>query len=352
MLMSMTQAISDKRAWERPGAHQVAPGVFRIPLPLPGDHLHAVNVYAIADGDRLVMIDGGMAVDGTQPVLDRALADIGYRIGDVSEFLVTHMHRDHYTQAVAVRRRFGTRVSLGEGERAAIEACRTLRPPLHVKGLVEAGAEHLLGVVQDWPDDPDVYEEPDRWLPDGLDIPLETRTLRVIATPGHTRGHVVFHDPAAGVLFAGDHVLPHITPSIGFELPRSEYPRSPLRDFLDSLRIVQALPDATLLPAHGPTGGSTHARAGELIAFHQQRFREMAGALTRGASTAYDAARTLGWTRRNTPLERLDPMNQMLAIFETATHLDLLAERGAVRRWVDGSVDRPVVRYELLEAAP
>ena len=35
--------------------------------------------------------------------------------------------------------------------------------------------------------------------------------------PGHTSGHVVFHDAANAALFAGDHVLPRITPSIGIE---------------------------------------------------------------------------------------------------------------------------------------
>ena len=37
---------ADRHAWERPGAFEVAPGVHRIPLPLPGDALKAVNVYA------------------------------------------------------------------------------------------------------------------------------------------------------------------------------------------------------------------------------------------------------------------------------------------------------------------
>jgi len=41
--------------------------------------------------------------------------------------------------------------------------------------------------------------------------------LDVVPTPGHTQGHAVFVDPAARLLFAGDHVLPSITPSVGFE---------------------------------------------------------------------------------------------------------------------------------------
>src|SRR5580700_6317227 len=40
-------------AWITPGAYEVAPGVHRIPLPLPSDALRAVNVYAIEDEDGL-----------------------------------------------------------------------------------------------------------------------------------------------------------------------------------------------------------------------------------------------------------------------------------------------------------
>ena len=59
----------DRHAWEQPGAHEEAPGVYRIPLPLPGDHLKAVNVYAIADGDRLVLVDGGWALAESMELL-------------------------------------------------------------------------------------------------------------------------------------------------------------------------------------------------------------------------------------------------------------------------------------------
>lgn len=34
-------------AWVEAGAFEVAPGVYRIPLPLPNDGLRAVNVYAV-----------------------------------------------------------------------------------------------------------------------------------------------------------------------------------------------------------------------------------------------------------------------------------------------------------------
>ena len=322
--------MDDRHAWERPGAHEVAPGVHRIPLPLPGDHLKAVNIYAIADGDRVVLIDGGWALSESEELLDAGLRSIGHSLKDVREFLVTHLHRDHFTQAIAVRRTYGTKVSVGEGEQACLEAIRTIEEHPDVARLHQAGALELSRMLGEWRGERDLtdWEDPDRWLPDGIDIPLETRTLRVIATPGHTRGHVVFHDPANNALFAGDHVLPHITPSIGVELNR---PPSPLRDYLSSLQLIRELPDARLLPAHGPVTGSVHDRIDELLAHHEERLTATAATVDAGATTAYEAARTLTWTRRRRHYDELDMFNQILAVHETMAHLVVLEERGWLR---------------------
>ena len=202
--------------------------------------------------------------------------------------------------------------------------------------LRRAGALELAEQLAKWTGEPDLtdWEEPDRWLADGIEVPLETRTLRVIATPGHTRGHVVFHDPQHDTLFAGDHVLPHITPSIGVELTR---PPSPLRDYLASLELVRAMPDARLLPAHGPVTGSVHARIDELLAHHGTRLDATAAAVKAGADTVFACAGVLTWTRRERRLDELDLFNQVLAVLETDAHLQVLVERGQLRREsVDG----------------
>jgi glyoxylase-like metal-dependent hydrolase (beta-lactamase superfamily II) len=336
----------DRHAWEQTGAHEEAPGVFRIPLPLPGDHLKAVNVYAIADGDQVVLIDGGWALARAEDLLAASLGEIGYGLRDVREFLVTHLHRDHYTQAIAVRRVYGTPVAIGEGEKGCLRVVQELienagqatQQHPNVMQLREAGAPVLADMVAAFRgDDRDMlnWEDPDRWLADGVDIELNTRTLRAINTPGHTRGHLVFHDFAANALFAGDHVLPHITPSIGFELLRAE---SPLHDYLESLRLVRALPDARLLPAHGPVTPSTHDRVDELLAHHERRLTETAEAVTRGASTGYEVANILTWTRKHRTFGELDVFNQMMAVHESMAHLEVLVERGWLRRHLEDAV--------------
>ena len=47
--------------WAAEGAWEVAPGIHRIPLPLPMDGLKAVNVYVIETEQGLTLIDGGWA---------------------------------------------------------------------------------------------------------------------------------------------------------------------------------------------------------------------------------------------------------------------------------------------------
>lgn len=337
--------------WTEPGAHEVTPGVFRIPLPLPNDALRAVNVYAVRDGDQLVMIDGGWALEESEAKLASSLEGIGHGLGDISQFLVTHVHRDHYTQAVAVRRRFGTRVSLGEGERASLEALKPKNAPFEMPQLAllrAAGADELVRALRGAPHegrDSANWTGPDQWLPDGARISLDKRDLDAIRTPGHTQGHLVFHDASAHLLFSGDHVLPHITPSIGFE---AAIVPSPLSDYLISLQLVRNLPDAIMLPAHGPPGSSIHTRVDELLDHHEDRLDSSLAAIGAGASTAYEVAARLGWTRRQRRLADLDDFNKMLAILEAAAHLEVLAERGrATRAEADGRV-----HYTLPGVAP
>jgi glyoxylase-like metal-dependent hydrolase (beta-lactamase superfamily II) len=342
--------------WTSPGVYEVATGVFRIPLPLPHDGLRAVNVYALLDGDGdgdgggdcggVVLVDSGWAIEQAREALDKALAALGSAVARVRRFLVTHVHRDHYGMAVALRREFGGEVSLGQGEEPTIRAMSSSdHTPLsgHALLLMRCGAADIAEALRVRMNvighDPADWAAPDDWLVGESDLAVSGRTLRVVATPGHTRGHVVFVDARAGLMFAGDHVLPHITPSIGFESVPTELP---LGDYLASLRLVRALPDRRMLPAHGPVSPSVHARVDELLDHHGRRLDE-AYRVVEAGSSAHAVARGLTWTRRGRRFADLDLFNQMLAVTETAAHLDLLVAQGRLAATdVDG-----VRRYGL-----
>ncbi|MFI5589130.1 MBL fold metallo-hydrolase [Amycolatopsis sp. NPDC051758] len=334
---------SSDRNWTEPGIYEVSAGVYRIPLPLPNDGLRAVNVYAVTDGEKLVLVDSGWALAEARQQLADALAGIDAELGDVSEFLVTHVHRDHYSQAVVLRREFGSKIALGQDEEPSLKVSGNpdrLPMEAQVDLLFQAGAGEVVeALAREFGTnrrhtEADLWEAPDEWLTPGPRPILPGREFDVVATPGHTAGHVVFVDHNADLLFSGDHVLPHITPSIGFQPVPAELP---LNDFIDSLRLVRGMPDRRMLPAHGPVSESVHTRVDELLEHHRQRLETMGSQIAAGANTAFETAHRIGWTRRNRKLSEMDSFNQMLAVLETAAHLDLLVSQGKLAaQAVDG----------------
>jgi len=323
------------RHWSDEGAWPVAEGIHRIPLPLPMDGLKAINVYVVETVDErgtgLTLIDGGWAIPVARELLDKSLRSIGSGFGDIRRFLVTHVHRDHFTMATVLGHEYGVDVALGLGERPALELLNNIEQLTEspfVEVLVTAGART---VAEQWVSmggekpDPTTWAYPDTWLQGDHAIAVGARTLDAVETPGHTPGHYVFADRAAGLLFAGDHVLPTITPSIGFTVPASE---QPLGAFMASLAKVRALPDLQVLPAHGPVGMSSHQRVGELLDFHERRLAESLAAVAAGAVTGFEVAQQLGWTRHEHAFATLDVFSQGMASMETKAHLDLLVARG------------------------
>jgi glyoxylase-like metal-dependent hydrolase (beta-lactamase superfamily II) len=246
---------------------------------------------------------------------------------------------------------FGARVSLGIGERPTIDwAAEPDRRPLTGQtGLLRrSGAGEIADRLEQLtPLHPDVtnWEYPDDWLDGSTSVPAAGRLLRAIPTPGHTSGHLVFAEPEAELLFAGDHVLPHITPSIGFEPIRAELP---LRSYLQSLVLVRRLPDMRLLPAHGPVTGSVHARVDQLLDHHGARLDACQAAVESGRQTAFEVAEALPWTRRARRFDELTLFNQMLAVCETDAHLELLVAQGRL----SGATVGGVVRYAPAGVTP
>jgi len=234
---------------------------------------------------------------------------------------------------VSVRQRIGTPISVGEGEHPNIDGYDGGHGlyPNQLDRLRRADAGALATRISERPPSPfeiDVpFEAPDRWLADDETIPVTGGVLAVIATPGHTRGHIVLRHAPSGVVFTGDHVLPLITPAIGHEY---DPPVSPLRDYLSSLERMRRIDDGTMAPAHGGMGGDVAARATELLAHHEARLREIAEYVLSGQQTAFAIADAKRWTSHGLALYQLDVIHQMTAILEVDAHLDVLRERGLV----------------------
>lgn len=334
-------SIEDRNSWAHSLVEEVADGVFRIPLPMPEDGLRAVNVFAIVGEDRITLIDSGWAVPASRAALTDGLGQLGKTIFDIRQFFITHLHPDHYAQASVLRDEIGAPISIGEEEKLNLETViqtiannnqSTSRRSL----LTRAGAAEVAALLptarRPMPDLARQWQTPDVWLKPNSVVVAEGRTLEVVPTPGHTRGHVVYHDENDRLLFAGDHILPQITPSIGLEAAGTPWP---LRDYINSLKLMKTRPDAKLLGAHGPVWDSAHRRVDQLIEHHEHRLDSSLRAVRAGASTGLEVARILKWTYHERDLSELDIRNQSMAIGETLAHLDVLVLYGSLASKID-----------------
>ncbi|TDL11714.1 MBL fold metallo-hydrolase [Mycolicibacterium obuense] len=308
----------------------IADHVIRVPLPLPLPDLKVVNAYVIIGNDGVTLLDPGWAVEESERTLRAALDSVGVQRTDVRRILATHQHWDHYSLGVSWRDRYGIELLLGREEQHSIAAFDPAEGvhPRQLPMLRAAGAAALADRVArlEWePYERDVaFSFPDRWLDDGDEIDCGGVRIVARATPGHTRGHVVFDDVEHGLVFSGDHLLPRITPSIAFERAPDAMP---LRSYLSSLQLFVDLPDARMLPAHGSADGATRARAIELLDHHRDRLRRIADSVAAGAQTAFEVADRMTWTRRERSLAELGVVHAMTAVLEVQSHMRLLAAR-------------------------
>lgn len=97
---------------------------------------------------------------------------------------------------------------------------------------------------------------PDRWLNEGDEVAFGEVTLRVLHTPGHTPGHVVFYQAEQKIAFVGDVLFQG---SIG----RTDFPRGDFDTLIQSIRtkLFTLGDEVTFVPGHGPLSTIGHEKA-------------------------------------------------------------------------------------------
>jgi len=310
------------------GLNEVAEGVFELRLPIPFED-GLVNVFLFADGDQADLLDCGMNSDESVATIKRAIALIGAK--RLRRLVVTHIHPDHYGAAGSLA-----------GEGMADLYIHRLEVPLVNPRYVEL--EHLVKEVRMYllvngvpADDAEVLSNSQRALTqvvktaeasvqlDGAELlELGRRELRVEWTPGHSPGHICLYDREDGLLFAGDHMLPELSPNIGLH-PQST--PDPLHEYLDGLRRMAAYRPALILPSHGRPFTGAPARVEVLEAHHRRRLDQAVAIVGRGKQTAWEVALDLWGPRENLYEKRL-------ALQEALAHLQALAVDGRVTKSV------------------
>jgi glyoxylase-like metal-dependent hydrolase (beta-lactamase superfamily II) len=292
------------------------PGIGRITLPLPTGPRH-VHCYVVDGDEGRILVDTGLGV-GPSPEWDG--------LGELSAIAITHFHPDHVGGAERAAAATGAIVHQGELDYAQCERVWGTRdwpdriaawfrrngvPGPVADELLEQG--HAYAPFIRYAPDPERLNEGDRV--DGW---------AVLELPGHADGHIGFFRD--GVLVAGDHLLPDITPAVGL------YPESrpdPLGDYLRSLRRTADLGARLALPGHGEPIRDPAARAEEILAHHEARLAATEAAVDGRPRTGYEVSLALFG-------ETLSPTQRRFAVAETLSHLERLVATGRAARTEDG----------------
>jgi glyoxylase-like metal-dependent hydrolase (beta-lactamase superfamily II) len=306
----------------------MAEGIYMITLPMPFRLKH-VNIFAFLEEDGFTLIDTGPNLAGVLPALEACLAEIDRRVEDCRRILITHFHMDHCGLAGLIAGRSGASVCLSEIEEQTIRTFA--REEERASRLRSFGLEHGLdsGTLDTVIRTFSVFKTATTpftaagILADGDQLNVGGRVVEIIATPGHSRGHISFLLPKERFLIAGDHILPHITPNLSPDLMAPDF--RPLESFLDSLARVEDLPVATVCPAHGRPFSDLKRRVAGMREHHRDRSKLALHALTEGERTSGDVSRFIFG-------DDLPPFDRLLALNETFVHLVELERGSSIRR--------------------
>jgi len=192
------------------------------PLQWGRTDLGFVSAYVLIRGTEAAIVDTGTA--GSAPAIGDTLSDFGLGYADVAHVILTHHHPDHIGSINAVLELAATATThAGEADLDEI-ALDSINPLL--------GGEEIFG-------------------------------LEVLATPGHTDGHISVIDHDTGLLVAGDAIN---ALDGGVQGPNPAF-STDIGIATDSVRMLAELSFNTLLAGHGdPVEGNADTAVFDLAA--------------------------------------------------------------------------------------
>ena len=319
-------------------AHRSRIHMLRVPLLLD---VNSVNAYFIP-GPVPTLIDVPPNDSGAQQYLETALAATGHSVRDIARILVTHPHFDHFGSAAWIAERSGAKVWISKGaakylEQPLVELEKDFRYYcrfMEWAGTPEDGERYLgdfHGVARRLGPRVKVAG----YLEEGDRIECGSSYLTVIPVPGHTPWCTLFLDAQRAFGFTGDFLIKDISSNAIIHRPFGSHKRyKSLKTYISSLKKVRELGMRTAFPGHGEQIDDVRGRIDQILGFIGDRQRRILDLLKEGPSTPYGIMSGM--------FSNLPNFHIMLGISEVVGHLEILEERGEVKR------DKGVAVYRLV----
>ncbi|GIW24802.1 MBL fold metallo-hydrolase [Meiothermus sp.] len=318
-------------------SHQVAPGIFAIPVPIPYPFKY-VNCYLLhpnpGSSDGPVLVDCALDTTEARAGLEAALREHGLEFSDLEHLVITHHHPDHYGLAGLIEAQ-GPRVwmldvELERGQVFWTEPERMNQIGQQLFRQHGVGEQYLADLGQEMAktrsrvhpaQNPQTFR-------DGETLQLAGMPYRVVWTPGHADGHAMLLREDDGVLLAGDQILERISPNIG--IWAYSY-ANPLKHYFESLEKTAALGASRALPGHYRPILDIAGRVAELRAHHLERLEFLAVLIGHQPQTCWQLSLSLFPGDLNLAQRRF-------AWSETLAHLEYLVAEGKVKRLEENGI--------------
>jgi glyoxylase-like metal-dependent hydrolase (beta-lactamase superfamily II) len=192
--------------------------------------LHFVNAFLVREDDGFTLVDTTMGGAADDLIAAASNAD-----GSIRRIALTHGHGDHVGSVDALKEKLGGEVEV-------------LMPELDAR--IHAGEKIVEGKVPgSWPT---LRTKPDVLLVAGDRV----GSLEVVATPGHSPGHVAYRDTRDQALVAGDVYTTYGSAAVSnhfyLRFPFAAMATWDKAKDLESARALRALDPAILAVGHGP----------------------------------------------------------------------------------------------------
>jgi hydroxyacylglutathione hydrolase len=227
------------------------------------------NVFLIRDGAEAAIIDAGFGDDESFNKRMEVLGNLGG--AKLKYIIITHHHYDHSSGAHRLREATGAQIVVHKDEETLL-----LNPDLSSADIeIPEDQKEARERAKQWLAEA-AKATPDVRVEDGDVLNVGSLRLRCVHAPGHTAGHLCVLLEGDNLLFAGDNVLGVGTAAI------SPPPHGDMAEYIRSLRKMQSLDAAILLPGHGPAVKEPNRKLQELIDHRHQREEQIVDLVAKG----------------------------------------------------------------------
>ncbi|WP_444984839.1 MBL fold metallo-hydrolase [Halomonas mongoliensis] len=310
---------------------EVAKGVFRYRIPLPGKPYYT-NIWLLRDTLGYSVVDTGMYSPAAESAWSRLLAILP-EDKPIHRVFVTHLHPDHVGMAGwllsnGARELWMTRTEYLACSEQQAYSYRRSAPDEFIEfyraaGWSDLALRHYQSHQKNHRNRVSPLPRSYHRLKEGQQHSIGGYYWKVISGSGHSPEHACLYCRDLGLFISGDQVLPGISSNVS--VTPVEPMANPMQDWLHSLnKIKSRIPDNVLvLPAHQKQFTGLHERIDELKEKKINTIRKTKETLKHGPSRIVDFFESLYGRTINED----NFMTFILATGETLACLNYLKER-------------------------